>query len=139
MLDTAGEKQVWCYDFCITPSASIEKGKRLNTLDVTKRLGRVGCSFVISVPWIYGARTSPISPEQAALLLEDPNLVYAQVAGLSVSEYLEWKGLEGAVLCREQTTAGRPCRKPIKGGTGLEPADWKALHETGGYCAVHGC
>ncbi len=105
---------------------------------MTKRLGRAGCSFVISVPWICGVRTSDITPEQATLLLDDPNLVYAQVAGLAVFEYHEWRALEGAVLCREHTAAGRPCRKPIKGATGLEPAAWKALSETGGYCVVHG-
>jgi hypothetical protein len=104
----------------------------MDTLNLTKRLTRAGCSFVISVPWIGGVRTSPITPEQAALLLEDPNLVHAEVAGLSVSEYHEWIALEGAVLCREHTAAGRPCRNPIKGATGLEPAVWKALSEDGG-------
>jgi len=110
----------------------------VDTLDVTKRLGRAGCSFVISVPWICGVRTSTITPEQATLLSENPDLVYAQVAGLTVAEYHEWKALEGAALCREQTAAGRCCRKAIKGATGLEPAAWKALTESGGYCAVHG-
>lgn len=110
----------------------------MEALETTRKLDQAGCSFVISVPWIFGVQTEQITAEQAARLLEDPTSVYAEVAGLSVPEYSEWKVLGGAVLCRENTATGRACRNPIKGGTGLGPAAWKALHESGGYCAVHG-
>jgi hypothetical protein len=93
---------------------------------------------VISVPWIYGVRTSPITPVQAARLVDDPTGVYAEVAGLSVAEYIEWKASGGTVLCRGSTASGRPCRRPVQGGTNLEPSDWKALYDSGGYCVVHG-
>lgn len=110
----------------------------MNALEATLKLEQAGCNFVISVPWIFGVQTSTITAEQAVRLLDNPTSVYAEVAGLSVCEYTEWKALGGAVLCRENTAAGRACRNPIKGGTSLGPVAWKALNESGGYCAVHG-
>ncbi|WP_190287784.1 hypothetical protein [Massilia sp. NR 4-1] len=116
-----------------------EEGKdEMSATGVVQKLEQAGCSFVISVPWIYGTKTSAITAEQAARLLHDRESVYAEAAGLSVSEYMEWMELGGAVLCRETTKAGRPCRNPINGGTGLEPSTWKTMNDTGGYCAVHG-
>jgi hypothetical protein len=110
----------------------------MDAVETTRKLEQAGCSFVISVPWICGVQTSTITAVQAARLLDNPTSVYAEVAGLSVPEYSEWKALGGAVLCRENTTAGRACRNPIKGGTSLGPDAWKALNDSGGYCAVHG-
>lgn len=110
----------------------------MNIADVTHKLEQAGCSFMILVPWIHGVRTMPITAEQAAHLLDDPTAVHAEVAGLSVAEYVEWNASGGSVLCHERTANGRQCRRPIKGGTNLEPAPWKALYDSGGYCIVHG-
>lgn len=110
----------------------------MNIADATHKLAHAGCSFVILVPWIHGVRTMPITPDQAARLIDDPTAVHAEVAGLSVVKYVEWKASGGSVLCRDRTANGRPCRRPIKGGTNLEPPAWKALYDSGGYCVVHG-
>lgn len=106
--------------------------------EATRRLAQAGCSFVISVPWIDGVRTMPITAVQAARFVDDPTAVYAEVTGLAVAEYVEWKSSGGAVLCRSRTANGRPCQRPVNGGTNLQPSAWKALNDIGGYCAVHG-
>lgn len=110
----------------------------MNTAETTLRLTQAGCSFVISVPWIDGARTMTITAAQAARLLDDPTAVHAEVAGLSKAEYVEWKASGGAVLCRSRTANGRPCQRPVTGGTNLQPSEWIALREADGYCAAHG-
>lgn len=110
----------------------------MNTAETTQRLAQAGCSFVISVPWIDGVRTMPITAAQAARLIDAPTAVHAEVAGLSEADYVEWKASGGAVLCRSRTAKGRLCQRPVNRGTNLQPSEWKALSEAGGYCASQG-
>lgn len=110
----------------------------MDAIETTRRLHEAGCRFVISVPTANGHQNMVITAEQAARLLEDPTSIWAEVNQLSVAEYAEWVSLNGAVLCRANTVTGRPCRNVVKGATFLPSQEWKALKESGGYCALHG-
>lgn len=107
-------------------------------LKLLQKLNAKGVALALNVPAIGGVQTHYIAPEQALELLTDAEHVYAEVLGLTRPQYAEWHASQGSVYCRATTRAGDRCRNFVIGGTGLAPARWKALCETGGYCATHG-
>lgn len=101
-------------------------------------LAAAGCRYTISVPNVSGTHTESITPDQALRLLSDKDSVYAELAGLSVADYLEWRAHMGSVQCRAMTRAGVRCKHAVVGAVGLEPFQWAAVNKDGGYCQVHG-
>lgn len=110
----------------------------MERLQLLKALEQAGCQLAVSVPVLSGARTIVANPEQALRLLQDRQAVYGELMGLTRTEYVEWLSSEGSVYCSATTQKGNRCRNAIAGATLLEPAAWKAVCESGGYCAVHG-
>ncbi|MGT2457801.1 hypothetical protein ACU4GI_33405 [Cupriavidus basilensis] len=107
-------------------------------LDAFTRAEAVGCEFHIEVPALGGQKSVALSPQQLVRLIADKQSVYAEVMGLTVPEYNEWRQLQGSVCCSAATAHGRQCRNTIPGASWLEPEAWKAARSAGGYCQVHG-
>lgn len=103
----------------------------MSDLKLLQDLNAKGVALALNVPAIGGVQTQSISPEQALGLLTDAEQVYAEVLGLTRTQYVEWHASQGCVYCRATTRAGDRCRNFVIRGTGLEPARWKALCETG--------
>jgi hypothetical protein len=97
-----------------------------------------GCQFVIGVPSLGGSSTAALTPEQAHRLTTDKEGLFAELMGLTVPEYIEWRESQGSVYCSARTKQGKRCRNFIVGATWLEPDEWKAQRAEGGYCSAHG-
>lgn len=110
----------------------------MERLQLLQALTKAGCQLAVSVPVLSGTRTIAANPEQALRLLQDKQTVYGELLRLSRTDYVEWLSSEGSVYCSARTQKGDRCRNAIIGATFLEPAAWKAVCESGGYCAVHG-
>lgn len=110
----------------------------MTNLEILQALNAKGVALALNVPAIGGMQTHLLSPEQALALLTDAEQVYAEVLGLTRTEYVEWHASQGSVYCRATTRAGARCRNFVIGGTGLTPTRWRALCDTGGYCSTHG-
>ena len=100
-------------------------------------LAAVGCRYAISVPCVSGVTTEYVTPEQAVRLLSDRDSVYAELAGVTLTDYLHWTELMGSVQCRAQTNAGTRCKHAVVGAVGLSPSHWAKINHDGGYCQVH--
>lgn len=97
-----------------------------------------GCQLVVGVPSLGGISTVPLTPEQAYQFTTDKEALFADLAGLTKPEYIEWHESQGSVYCSARTKQGKQCRNSIVGATSLEPVEWKAQRAAGGYCTAHG-
>lgn len=119
-------------------NATERAGSGIQQTKLLQALVNARLELAVSVPAMGGAWTCAATIEQALRLLEDKEAVYGELVGLSKPDYTEWQASDGSVYCCARTKAGKRCRNVVSGGTWLEPAAWKALHEMKGYCAVHG-
>lgn len=119
-------------------NAFMREGRGLEQARLLQALVKARLELAVQVPALGGVRTCVATAEQALRLLEDKDAVYGELVGLSKPDYIEWQSSNGSVYCCARTKAGKQCRNPVSGGTWLEPAAWKALHDAKGYCAIHG-
>lgn len=82
----------------------------MSDLKLLQDLNAKGVALALNVPAIGGVQTQSISPEQALGLLTDAEQVYAEVLGLTRTQYVEWHASQGCVYCRATTRAGDRCR-----------------------------
>jgi hypothetical protein len=100
-----------------------------------KTLSENDVGFYCSHPDHSGQRTIFLSAEQLMKYIADPPAYLAQHYGVTRQQYLDWHQSDYSVKCCAKTSAGKPCKMIVDGGSGVNPEAWVALQ--GSYCHFH--
>lgn len=105
-------------------------------LNDLRKLNNLRVNFSVSVDSGNGAQDVLASPEQLVEILDNPVKGYANLLGVSESDYKQCHEEKFNVECSAITAKGKKCRQIARGGHAVTIQEWAKLH--GDYCPTHG-